>query len=314
MIVQIDPTKASSFSPKIDPALSKMIPNRKLMIIYFHGVSCMGKSELLKRFSANFRSINVTPVKVSLDRIAKGIIDKYKEDHPEYKGEEHFTLNMKQILDTFHETILQSLDCMPTNQSHALMIDDCFISIPLMKKLVDKANLLFSQVKVMKIYPKDLKEMKISEDWSIDLSFQFVLNLCHRVLNRGFHETYTYRVEKKVQLVLSWVLVYKGKPSEEEEGFLHDLDYLLSPTEFHIEHAVTDNSSQVKLIEDQLKRCLSTIVPFESPVTTGIDELSKLIALIDQSKEELKPLLSYGRIESWDHQLSQSSLFFQTAN
>ena len=73
----------------------------KLLIMYFNGVSCMGKSELLKRFESRFLEKGIKSHKVSLDKTAKSIMDEYKATN-NYTGEEAFTLCIGPIFEAFH--------------------------------------------------------------------------------------------------------------------------------------------------------------------------------------------------------------------
>src|SRR3990167_1035172 len=188
---------------------------QKLVVIYFNGVSCMGKSELLRKFSEWFGSNGITTRKVSLDKVAKGIMDKYKEEN-NYQGEEAFTLCIGPIFEAFHAKILEAAEGMASECAHGvLMIDDCSLAPTVLNNLQTFCQKLGSSVTFYKFYPDSPGEFQVSQDMVINLSFQFVLNMCYRVLHRGSHPTFNYCPEKKLQLVLSFIRVYSPNAGAE---------------------------------------------------------------------------------------------------
>lgn len=296
-------------SPECSPP--RLVEEYKLLVIYFHGVSCMGKSELLKRLSAKFHEKGIPSKKVSLDKIAKGIMDEYKTKN-NYQGEEAFTLCMAPIFDSFHQRIIDA--AVEMRGSHGvLMVDDCSLDLKFMKRLVDKAENIQFKVKFFKLYPEPHEGLKVHNELHINLSFQFVLNLCYRALNRGFHHTFNYCPEKKLQLVLSFVRVYELKldAHTSSDYGLNEDNHALMEIEFHHEKDLNIQSPSIKAILKLLKTCLQNIVPFESPVVTARDDLRRLVDAINAAPaEEIKHLLSYGRSEIWETKFEALYQFF----
>jgi len=296
-------------SPECSPP--RLVEEYKLLVIYFHGVSCMGKSELLKRLSAKFHEKGIPSKKVSLDKIAKGIMDEYKTKN-NYQGEEAFTLCMAPIFDSFHQRIIDA--AVEMRGSHGvLMVDDCSLDLKFMKRLVDKAENIQFKVKFFKLYPEPHEGLKVHNELHINLSFQFVLNLCYRALNRGFHHTFNYCPEKKLQLVLSFVRVYELKldAHTSSDYGLNEDNHALMEIEFHHEKDLNIQSPSIKAILKLLKTCLQNIVPFESPVVTARDDLRRLVDAINAAPaDEIKHLLSYGRSEIWETKFEALYQFF----
>ena len=73
MLSKLSPLSTPEGSKDNSP-LRKDLSN-KLLIMYFNGVSCMGKSELLKRFESRFLEKGIKSHKISLDKTAKSIMD-----------------------------------------------------------------------------------------------------------------------------------------------------------------------------------------------------------------------------------------------
>lgn len=295
-------------SPECSPLRQE--PSR-LLVIYFNGVSCMGKSELLKRLTHRFEQKGLPSRQISLDKIAKGIMDEYKAAN-DYKGEEAFTLCMPAIFDAFHEQILETAK--ELSGAHGiLMVDDCSLDQKLMRRLLQTAEDLSFQVKFFRLYPEPHEGLRVNKDLHINLSFQFILNLCYRALNRGFHHTFNYVPEKKLQLVLSFVRVYEQRleAHRSEDNLLNESNHAHMQIEFHHEKDLSQMGPQLKAILKQLKVCLQAIVPFESPVVTAREDLRKLVDAINQaSPEEIKPVLSYGRSEMWEEKFDRLHDFF----
>lgn len=309
MLGQLSPLSSPDRSPEESPVRKLETP--KLLVMYFNGVSCMGKSELLKRFESRFLERDICSKKVSLDKIAKGIMDEYKVKN-NYTGEEAFTLCIREIFDAFHQKILDTVEAM-AGQHSVLMIDDCSVDSGFLMRLLQKAESLDFQVKFFRLYPQPHGGIPVNHDLHISLSFQFVLNLLWRVLNRGFHHTFNYCPEKKVQLVLSFVRVYEMKLDSYKcsEGRLNEDNHSNFEIEFHHEKELEDLSPHVVEIMEQLKECLQKIIPFESPPSTGMAELSKLVQTINSAPvNEIKNLLSYGRAEIWEDSFKDLSAFF----
>ncbi len=309
MLGQLSPLSSHETSPEESPVRKFDTP--KLLVMYFNGVSCMGKSELLKRFESRFLERGIRSKKISLDKVAKGIMDEYKIQN-NYTGEEAFTLCIRPIFDAFHQKIIDTAESMAGNHG-VLMIDDCNVDPGLLMRLLQKSESLDFQVKFFRLYPQPHNGLTINQDLHISLSFQFILNLIWRVLNRGYHHTFNYCPEKKVQLVLSFVRVYEMKLETymSSEGRLNESNHSNFEIEFHHEKELEDFSPRVGDIMVHLKDCLQSIVPFESPPTTAIPQLRKLVDSINSAPvDEIKCLLSYGRAEIWEDRFKDLSVFF----
>lgn len=283
---------------------------KRLLVIYFSGVSCMGKSELLKRFEFKFVEKNIACHKVSLDKVAKVIMDRYKTDQ-NYTGEEAFTLCMDKIFPAFHDKVVETLDSI--GDSHGvLMVDDCTLDQSVFGRILDKAGALNLETKFFRLYPSKNAGFKIDHHIQLHLSFQCILNLCYRALNRAHHDTFNYTQEKKLQLVLSFVRVYENQEDFncKDSAFTQN-NHALLDIEFHHEKDITDLSAEAEEIMNTLKACLLAIVPFESPVKTGLDELKKLSRVINRAdSHELKQLISYGRSDVWEKKFDQLASYF----
>lgn len=300
----------SPLSPECSP--SQPETTNRLLVIYFNGVSCMGKSELLKRLTSRFDQKSLASRQVSLDKIAKDIMDDYKTQN-DYKGEEAFTLCMPAIFSAFHQNILESAKEL-SGADGVLMVDDCSLDQKLMRRLLERSEDLNFKIKFFRLYPEPYAGLRVNNDLHINLSFQFVLNLCYRALNRGFHHTFNYVPEKKLQLVLSFVRVYELRleAHKDEDDLLNDSNHSHMQIEFHHEKDMNQFGPQVKAILKQLKVCLQSIIPFESPVVTARDDLKKLVDAINlASAEEIKPIISYGRSEMWEQKFDRLHEFFQ---
>lgn len=313
MLGQLSPLSTPGTSPQESPSPKSKSP--KLLVMYFNGVSCMGKSELLKRFEARFLERGVASKKVSLDKVAKGIMDEYKAAN-QYSGEEAFTHCIKEIFEAFHQKILDVAESM-AGEHGVLMIDDCSIDPSLLRRLMQKAEACDFVIKFYRLYPQPHGGLSVTPDLHIHLSVQFVINLCWRVLNRAFHHTYNYCPEKKVQLVLSFVRVYDAKLDSYAcpDGRLNQDNHSNLEIEFHHERDLSEMNPKVADIIDNLKTCLQLIVPFESPVTTAIPELRQLVDSMNAVQpEEIKSLLSYGRNEVWEERFKELSSFFDRSD
>lgn len=304
---------SSSDSNSQGQTSTQPVISKKLLIIYFNGVSCMGKSELLKRFETRFLEKGIVSKKVSLDKVAKGIMDKYKAETG-YNGEEAFTLNIGPIFDAYHSRILEVMASL-NGANGVLMADDCSLDQKFMRVLLRAAEQEGYETQFCRMFPHPNEGFFASKDMRIHLSFQFVLNLCYRVLNRGFHHTFNYTPEKKLQLVLSFVRVYEHKL----DAHLRDDDMMAGnkhkqvEIEFHHERELTNLCPKMKEIKKALKACLVNIVPFESPVTTAWSDLEKLVKEINTaSPEEIKQYLSYGRDEKWQEKFGELMEFFES--
>lgn len=301
---------------------------QKLAVIYFNGVSCMGKSELLRRFSEWFGTKAITTRKVSLDKVAKGIMDKYKEEN-DYQGEEAFTLCIGPIFEAFHARILEAAESMALECSHGvLMIDDCSLAPTVLQNLQKFCQKLGSSVMFYKFYPESVGGFQVTPEITINLSFQFVLNMCYRVLHRGSHPTFNYCPEKKLQLVLSFIRFYsptagaesglssipadsdqeKDSNSPTTQKYQHES----VPIEFHQEKPLTPSTDPVlQQIEAKLLECLRTIIPFESPVVTGVPQCRQFVQLLQQTDAQLlQTWVSFGRQEAWGKRFEVVERFF----
>ena len=132
-------------------------------------------------------------------------------------------------------------------------------------------------------------------------------------MNRGYHHTFNYCPEKKIQLVLSFVRVYDQKLDAylSKEGRLNTDNHSDLEIEFHHEKEVGEFDTHILQIEENLKICLRQIVPFESPVVTAIPQLKNLVESINQADpSKIKSLLSYGRTEVWEERFKELSCFF----
>ena len=172
------------------------------------------------------------------------------------------------------------------DQHGVLMIDDCGVDQGFLNRLLQKAEILGLEVKFYRLYPEPHGGIQVSSDLHIKLSFQFILNLCWRVLNRGYHHTFNYCPEKKIQLVLSFVRVYEQKLEAylSKEGRLNTDNHSDLEIEFHHEKEIEEFDTNILEIEENLKICLRQIVPFESPVITALPQLRNLVDSINQAE------------------------------
>lgn len=283
---------------------------KRLLVIYFSGVSCMGKSELLKRFELKFSEMNVLCHKVSLDKVAKSIMDRYKADHC-YAGEEAFTLCIDKIFPAFHDRVVEALDSF-ADRCGVLMVDDCSLHPSVFGRILDRAAVLDLEAKFFRLYPSKHAGFRVDAQVQLHLSFQCIFNLCYRALNRAHHDTFDYSPEKKLQLVLSFARAYENQEAFScKDSLLDSNNHSLLDIEFHHEKDLGELSPALSDILDSLKSCLLAIVPFESPVQTGLDHLKQLSHLISRTdSHDLKQLLSYGRSEVWEQKFEQLASFF----
>lgn len=305
-----------------NPATNQL---QKLVVIYFNGVSCMGKSELLRRFSEWFGTKGITTRKVSLDKVAKGIMDRYKEEN-DYQGEEAFTLCIGPIFEAFHAKIIEAAESMASECAHGvLMIDDCSLAPTVLHNLQIFCQKLGSSVMFYKFYPENVGGFRIAPEMEINLSFQFVLNMCYRVLHRGSHPTFNYCPEKKLQLVLSFIRVYsptagaesglEAESDKKDEAAPKTSTKLLHepiPIEFHQEKQLDlESSPEMQEVEAKLRECMSKIVPFESPVVTAVPECRQFVDLLRKTDSKiLEQWVSFGRQEVWTEQFKKMVAFF----
>lgn len=323
---------------QVQPASSSHQPTEgaKLLILYFNGVSCMGKSELLKRCTSRLLQSGLAVKRVSLDSVAKGIMDEYKVQN-NYQGEEAFTLCIGPIFELFHQKIIDALTEIK-GKNGVLMVDDCGLDQKFLRKLNDRASSLHFQTKMVCLHPEIQPGFQLDSQQQIALSFQLILNLCLRSLNRQSHPTFDYLPEKKLQLVLSFVKVFDHSVLSAgggSTGLLHNdgsseqpkagnsiqtafsaqglagTNHQMMGIEFHHEKKDLQASQRILLIEGKLKEALLEIVPFESPPATGMETVRELVELFQTtSKMELQPWLSYGRFEIWESKMKELCDYF----
>ena len=93
--------------------------------------------------------------------------------------------------------------------NNLFIVDDAKIDPTVLLKLSSTTLRPDYAINLIAVYP-ETKIWHISDSLLVPFSFQLIANLCHRVLARGQHGTMNYPGPKKIQIVLSFCLLYKG--------------------------------------------------------------------------------------------------------
>ena len=138
----------------------------------------------------------------------------------------------------------------------------------------------------------------------LPFSFQFIANVCYRVLNRKEHDTVNYSPQKNLQIVLSFCILYKGVANIPAH-FKQEANYKkMIPLSFHIEKSEIDESKgEIKELKELIASVLCALkAPFESPMVNGVDQLTALVQFFEDDKkvELVSEIFGYGDSNSWD--------------
>jgi hypothetical protein len=285
-----------------------------VVILSFYGVSCMGKTELVRFLRERARLDELTIFDVSKDHVARPLMDAYAKQHPEVRFQDIYMRILDQIEKAFADGAFSAMQNLRPGKN-ILILDDAWANSKLIKQLTQPTLAASHEKRTMCIYPK-ISQNNLHGD--VPFSLQFILNVCHRVVHRTDHETMVYDDVKKVQIVLSFIKLYTGTKSIPEK-FQSDFNAQdFCPLEFHqesqVHHASQEAPEFVRRIYAQLELCIERLgVPFETPFIQGKPEVEKLVELIQQidtadEASGISPFINFGRKSEWEkwyHKLSK---------
>ena len=299
--------------PKPDSRLEKTAKN-SVIIIAFYGVSCMGKTELVRFLRERARHDEITIFDISKDHVARPLMDAFAQQHPDVRFQDIYMTIYDQVEKAFCDAATCAMDNLRPGKN-ILILDDAWANSKLIKQLSQPTIAVGHEKRTMCVYPKVSPANYHGE---VPFSLQFILNVCHRVVHRTDHETMVYDDVKKVQIVLSFIKLYTGVKSIPDK---FQADFSLQdffPLEFHqesqVHHASEEAPEFVRNIYAQLELCIEKLgAPFESPFVQGKPEVEKLVDLIQQihaadESSGISPSINFGRKSEWEkwyHKLSK---------
>lgn len=297
------PTGSPSSEKTLSQSPEDDSPRGSVLIVAFYGVSCMGKSELVTFIREKARHENINVVDISKDSVARPLMDVFHIQNPSVPFTDIFMTIYGQIEQAFNNEIFKALDNLHPGKN-IVVIDDAWANAKIMATISNPEVAPNFNKRVICVYPK-ISQNHYHQD--LPFSLQFVLNICHRVLDRKSHETMVYDDIKKVQIVLSFCKLYNGIgdiPTRfQEESTAHEF----CPVEFHQEssHESHEMPESVKDLYHQTALCFEKLgAPFETPFVQGKEEVEKLVELIKQLEVDcsttLQPYLNFGRKSEWE--------------
>lgn len=292
--------------------------NSGFCIVSFNGVSCMGKSEFIRGLKKHASAANVTFHEVSKDTVARPLMDAYAQENPNVPFANIYMTILGPILSTFESKLFEIVDNLDSNSRHVLIIDDAIPNPKLLQSLIARTPSALGPAQILIIQPRTLSQKKECGDFSL----QFVANLCLRVLNRKQHETMLYDDVKKVQIVLSFVKIYKALTEDSLRAAHNDASYpagtKLVEVEFHQEWEGSVGNQKVQTVYASVLRSLNSLgAPFETPFITGEPEVQELVTHLHalnalntesssgQSPSQLEKYINYGRTSEWTKSYAQ---------
>lgn len=294
-------------SPSSDKTLSQSTEENEsrgsVLVIAFYGVSCMGKTELVSFVRDQARQENINVMDVSKDSVARPLMDAFHIQNPHIPYTDIFMTIYSQVEQAFKDEIFKVLNNLRDGKN-ILVIDDAWANSKIMENISNAEVATGFSKRVVCVYPKISQNLFHQQ---LPFSLQFVLNICHRVLDRKAHDTMIYDDLKKVQIVLSFCMLYNGigdiptrfrEESTAQEFF---------PVEFHQEnsHENDEMPNLVRELYDQTALCFDKLgAPFETPFVQGREEVQKLVDLLKKLDKEttpgLNPYINFGRKSEWE--------------
>lgn len=302
--------------PKPEARAGEKSAKHSVLILAFYGVSCMGKTELVRFLRERARVDELTIFDVSKDHVARPLMDAYAQLHPQERFQDIYMRIYDQVEKTFCDAALTAMQSLRPGKN-ILILDDAWANAALIKQLLQPGLAPGHEKRTVCVYPKVSQSNFHGE---VPFSLQFILNVCHRVVHRTDHETMVYDDVKKVQIVLSFIKLYTGVKSIPEKFQTDFSTQDFFPLEFHqespVHHASHEAPEFVRRIYAQLELCMERLgAPFETPFVQGKPEVEKLVELIQQigaadEASGLSPFINFGRKSEWEKWYTKLSKHF----
>lgn len=300
-----------------------------ILVLAFYGVSCMGKSELVAYLRERSRVDKISLTDISKDAVAKPLMDAYHRENPDLPYKDIYMTIHDQIVAAFEEEVRTSMAKIETGR-HIFILDDAWASTKLIDQIMKPTETNENVKKhLLYVYPKVSPDQRHQ---NIPFSLQLISNLCFRVISRKSHETMVYDDIKKVQIVLSFILLYAGTLDIPAKFQSVSPKGEFVPIEFHQEVLRHESKfspawEKIQKIYDQTALCLESLgTPFETPFVNGLSEITVLVEmlhsltdsesssdLMNSSKREVSSemaqFINYGRKSEWDKFYSRFSRY-----
>jgi len=273
-----------------------------VLIISFYGISCMGKSELVRMIIERAKADGIHTQKVCKDAVSKVLVDEFSKANPEVPYENIFMTIFPEIRQAFSDGVFACVDNLKPG-CNIILVDDAIPDAAILQRLVSNSTAPNYQKKLMSLYPKVPIHKRVQD---FPFSNQFILDMCFRAVERTEHETMIYDDAKKVQIILSFIRLFHGIPEIPEKYQLETKLHEFVPLEFHQEPE-RDDQEMPELIQKtytQIHKCFESMGPvFETPFVTGREEVARLVLLILEIQKsentDSRSFLRYGKKEDW---------------
>lgn len=290
--------------PTPTSSLASIKPKGSATIIIFYGVSSMGKTTFSNLLHQKAKSAKMNYFRASFDQAGEKIISTYKAEHPEEtNAEDIFISCWSSITANFHSNIIDTVQNQLTPGSNLFIVDDAKIDPSVLAKLSSSALRPDFEINLIAVYP-ETENWQITEDLLVPFSFQFIANLCMRVLARGEHGTMNYGGAKKLQIVLSFCLLYKGV--EDIKTYFQKEAKFESMVAVPFHQEVTGGEEEEEAVLELKGMVVDAILKikglFESPMVNGVEEFEKIVNFFEDKEkvEKIGGILSYGGDEDWE--------------
>lgn len=279
-----------------------MEPKEKIVtIIYFYGGIGMGKTTLEKKFRNWALESQISYHSISLDLVSKEAQNSYKEKtQKNFPAEDLFFLALDDMNKLFEKKIKTYAEEGIKPGKNIFLFDQGGISSDYLKPVLEALSSV--SVKTVALYPKNSGAI-VLDGQTLPFSYKFILNMVSRVDERVKHETLIFSREKNLQLVFSFLLLFKNcKNWEKFCKEKYDWD-ILEAVEWHqeIENSDLEEDKDILEIWKIFDDCLRKIKLFENPFVAGRADVKKLTEMLESSiiKTKIKPLLKFGNVENW---------------
>lgn len=273
-----------------------------VLVISFYGISCMGKSELVRMIVERAKADGIHTQKVCKDAVSKVLVDDFAKANPEVPYENIFMTIFPEIRQAFADGVFACVDNLKPG-CNIILVDDAIPDSAILQRLVSNSTAPNYHKKLMSLFPKVPIHKRLPDS---PFSNQFILDMCFRAVERTEHETMIYDDAKKVQVILSFIRLFQGTPEIPQKYQLDTKIHEFVPLEFHQEPE-RDDEEMPELIHKtykQIHKCFESLGPvFETPFVTGREEVARLVLLILEIQKsentDSRSFLRYGKKEDW---------------